>query len=238
MFKHRIPILLVVAALLAGCGTVSLTGSGNVVTQEEAITGFDRVDVSQGFQVDVSQGDTFRVVIRVDDNVAEHLDVSKKGNTLKIGLRSRRSYRLKNATLEAEVTMPTLVWLDLSGGSRVTITGFTSTEDFNADLSGGSHLGGDMEAGDANFDLSGGSHLTLSGSAQDLKLDASGGGQIDLGDFSVVDANVEMSGGGRATVNASGRLDVDASGGSHVTYVGSPTLGNIDTSGGSSVERE
>jgi hypothetical protein len=238
MFKHRIPILLVVAALLAGCGTVSITGSGNVVTQEEAITGFDRVDASQGFQVDVSKGDTFRVVIRVDDNVVEHLEVAKKGDTLRIGLKQNRSYRLKNVTLEAEVTMPALVRLDLSGGSHATLTGFASTEDFNADLSGGSHLRGDIEAGDANFDLSGGSHLTLGGSAQDLRLDASGGGQIDLGNFPVVDANVELSGGGRATVNPSGRLDVDASGGSHVTYVGNPTLGDIDTSGGASVERE
>ncbi len=72
----------------------------------------------------------------------------------------------------------------------------------------------------------------------DNVLPDSGGGQIDLGDFSVGDADVEMSGGGRATVNPSGRLDVDASGGSHVFYVGNPTLGNIDTSGGSSVERE
>ena len=134
--------------------------------------------------------------------------------------------------------MPTLVGLDLNSGSHATITGFTSAEDFGADLSGGSRLQGDIEAGNGDFDISGGSHLTLSGSAQDLKLDASAGGQIDLGDFSVVDADVEMSGGGRATVNVSGRLDVDASGGSHVTYVGNPTLGDIDTSGGASVERE
>lgn len=238
MFKLRMPVLLVVAALLAGCGAVSLTGSGNVVTQEQAITGFDKIGVSQGFQVEVRQGDTFSVIIRVDDNIVEHLEVARKGDTLKIGLKPNRSYRLKNTTLEAEVTMPTLVGLDLSGGSRATITGFTSTEDFDADLSGGSHVRGDVEAGNAKLDLSGGSHLTLSGSAQDLKLDASGGGQIDLGDFSVVDADVEMSGGGRATVNASGKLDANASGGSHVYYVGNPTLGDIDTSGGSSVERE
>jgi len=63
MFKLRMPELLavlvpfVVTALLAGCGAVSLTGSGNVVTEEKAITGFDRLDVSQGFQVDVRQGE-------------------------------------------------------------------------------------------------------------------------------------------------------------------------------------
>jgi hypothetical protein len=239
MIKSRsAAVLLLAVVLLAGCGQVSITGSGTMVTREETITGFDRVDVSHGFQVDVRQGDTFSVVIRVDDNVVEHLEVAKKGNTLRIGLKRNRSYTLKNTTLEAEVTMPELIGLELSGGSHATITGLTSTEDFKADLSGGSHLRGDIEAGEANFDLSGGSHLTLSGSAQDLKLDASGGGQIDLGGFSVVDADIELSGGARATVNPSGRLDVNASGGSHVYYIGNPTLGDIDTSGGSSVERE
>jgi hypothetical protein len=37
-------------------------------------------------------------------------------------------------------------------------------------------------------------------------------------------------------VNASGRLDVDASSGSKVYYLGDPTLGEIDTSSGSIVE--
>ena len=134
--------------------------------------------------------------------------------------------------------MPKLLALDLSSGSRATITGFKSAEDFDADLSSGSHLQGDIETGSANFDLSSGSHLTLSGSAQVVKIDASGGGQIDLADFSVVDAEVAMSGGGSATVNASGRLDVDASSGSHLYYVGNPTLGDIDTSSGASVERK
>jgi hypothetical protein len=209
-----------------------------VVTEEESFSDFDKVDTSHGFKVDVSQGDSFRVIIRADDNVMEHVDVSKKGDTLKIGLKGNRGYQLKNTTLEAEVIMPTLLGLKMSAGSHATITGFKSTEDFDADLSAGSQLRGDIEAGNGNFDLSGGSHVTLSGSAQDLKLDASAGGQIDLGDFSVVDADVNMSGGGRAKVNVSGRLDAKASSGSHVTYVGNPTLGDIDTSGGASVERE
>ena len=230
--------MLLAVALLAACANVSITGSGNVVTEEESFSDFDKVDASHGFKVDVSQGDTFRVVIRADDNLIEHVNVSKSGNTLKIGLKRNRSYKLENTTLEAEVTMPTLVGLDLSSGSHVTVTGFKSSDDFDADLSSGSHLRGDIEAGDVKFDLSSGSGMTLSGSAQDMMLDASSGGQIDLGDFSVVDADVGMSSGGRATVNVSGRLDADASSGSHVTYVGNPTLRDIDTSSGGSVERE
>lgn len=239
MFKARILIIVLLAAvLLAACANVSITGSGNVVTEEQPISDFDKVEASQGFKVDVSQGDTFRVVIRADDNLIEYVDVSKSGNTLRIGLKRNRSYKLENTTLEAQVTMPRLAALDLSSGSHVTVTGFQSTDDFDADLSSGSNLQGDIEAGDVNFDLSSGSGMTLSGSAQFMKLDASSGGQIDLSDFSVVDADVEMSSGGRATVNVSGRLDADASSGSHVTYVGNPTLGDIDASSGGSVERE
>ena len=52
------------------------------------------------------------------------------------------------------------------------------------------------------------------------------------------DANVEASGASEVTVNASGRLDADASGASDVYYLGSPILGRIDTSGASSVERK
>ena len=175
MYKLRMPILLIVTTLLASCGLVSpLTGSGNVVTQEEAITGFDKLDVSQGFQVDVRQGDTYSVVIRVDDNLVEHLQVVKEGSTLKIGLEQNRIYG--NATLQAEITLPELVGLDLSGGSRISVSG--SGEDISIDASGGS--GADLAsftAVNANVDANGGSQVTVNVSGT-LNVDASGGSQV------------------------------------------------------------
>ena len=71
-----------------------------------------------------------------------------------------------------------------------------------------------------------------------MTIDASGGSQIDLSAFYVKGANVEASGGSQVTVSASGRLDVDASGGSRVYYLGSPTLGKVEESGGSDVRRK
>jgi hypothetical protein len=216
MYNPKILVMIAAAALLAGCGLSTITGSGDVITQEEAITGFEKLDVSNGFQVDASQGDSFSVVIRIDDNLVERLQVVKEGNTLKIGLKPGLSYNILRATLEADVTMPELTGLDLSGGSHGTVTGFESTSALVLDLSGGSHA-------------------VLTGSAGDVTIDASGGSEADLSGFSVADASVESSGGSEVTVNASGRLDVDASGGSRVYYLGSPTLGTIEQSGGSTV---
>jgi hypothetical protein len=188
-----------------------------VVTQEEDITGFDRLEVSHGFQVDVSQGDTFSVVIRADDNLIEDVEVVKEGSTLKIGLEPGRSYGMLNATLEADITMPALT---------------------GAILAGGSHLGGEIQVGDVTFDLDGGSHVTLSGSAGNLTVDANGGSHAKLADLVVVDASVKANGGSHVTVNPSGRLDAKASGGSHVRYLGSPNLGTIDADVSSSIKPE
>jgi len=232
--KSLIPILAVI--LLIGCAQVTITGSGNVVTQEEAITGFDKVDISQSFSVDITQGDSFRVVIRVDDNLVEHLDVGKRGSTLKIGLKPNRAYTIVNATMEAEVTMPELVGLDLSGSSDANVSGFESSKSLVVDLSGNSDLLGDIQAGDTRFDVSGNSSVTVTGSAGDVTVDASGSSEVDLADFPASDGTVNASGASTVTVNLSGRLDADASGSSDIYYLGDPDLGEIDTSGSSSIQ--
>jgi hypothetical protein len=237
MPKYTMLVLFLMLALLVGCtppgGTI--TASGNVVTQEEAISGFDKVEVSHAFKVDISQGETFSVVVRLDDNLLQYLEVVKQGSTLKIGLMTDRASR--NSTREAKVTMPQLTGLDLRGASQVTITGFKSTSALNVDMSAASGLRGDIEAGDARLDISDASQVTLRGSAGDLTVDdASGASTVDLADFPVANANVKARDASEVTVNASGTLDVDAHGASHVYYAGSPTLGTINTSGESKVE--
>ena len=147
MFKVKMLVLFLLVALLVGCTPpgIPISGSGNVVTQEEDISAFDKLDVSEAFKVDIRQGETFSVVVRVDDNLVKYLQVIKEGNTLKIGLKPGISVRA--ATRQAEVTMPELAGLDLSGASRASITGFKSTKSLDVDVSGASQLRGDIEAG-------------------------------------------------------------------------------------------
>ena len=212
------------------------TGSGKIVTLEESFTGFNALDVSHAFDVEVKQGEDFSVIIRVDDNLVDELDVGVQDGVLRIGFKEGFLPNISNSSLEAEMTMPELVAVDLSGASRVSISGFSSNMPFAADVSGASVLRGDIESGDTMMDVSGDGSVDLSGSGADLRADASGASTIDLAEFQVNDATVEASGASNVTVNVSGTLNADASGGSKVTYFGDPTLGVIDSSGGSSVE--
>lgn len=230
-----VAIALVVLSVSCGLEDRIITGSGDIVSQEEDISGFDEVSASHNFDVNIKQGEDYEVTIRIDDNLLDDLEVVKRGDTLEIGF--KRNIVTRNVTMEANITMPALRGVDLSGASDATITGFDSNDEFNAGLSGASSLVGDLGAGNVRLDLSGASEVNLSGSGGDLVLDASGSSDVDLAEFPVEDADIDLSGSSTVVLYVNGTLDASASGSSDVEYLGEPTLGSIDTSGSSSVSR-
>ena len=248
--------VLLTAGLLAGCFGMEI-GSGNLNTQEFNFSNFTSVDVGHAFEVEVAQSDSYHVSVTADDNLLEHIKVSRKGETLKICLRTV-FVRPTFTTLKAEITMPELHKLGLSGASHGTIQGFSSTHDFVLDLSGASRLdvndmstgdirfdisgaskvSGDITAGDAGFDVSGASTVQLQGSADDTIIEASGASRVELDNFPVNNADIKLSGASRGTVNLDGRLNADLSGASKLSYIGEPTMGDIETSGGSTLSKK
>lgn len=249
-------VVLLISELLAGC-VGGVGGSGNLDTQEFNFSDFTLVDVGSAFEVEIIQSDSYSVSITADDNLFKYIQVSKKGETLKIGLKLVPSRPLFT-TLGAKITMPDIYGLELSGATRSMIQGFRSSHDFILDLSGASRLGisdmstgdirfdisgaskasGDITASDADFDLSGASTVQLQGSAKDIRVEASGASRLELDHFQVNNADVELSGASRGAVNLDGRLDADLSGASKLSYIGEPTMGDIYTSGGSTLSRK
>jgi hypothetical protein len=213
-----------------------VTGSGNVVSLEQDFSDFDRLVVSHAFRTTVTQGDSFDVVIRIDDNLQPYLRVEQDGDTLSIGLTDELGLGLLTATLEADITLPSLASLDASGGTHVTLAGFEEDAAVSLNASGASRLEGHLETPGLDLTVSGASGAELSGSAEQLHIDANGASRADMGAFAAVDADVVVNGASNATVNVSGTLNADASGASHVTYLGAPTLGAVNVSGGSSVD--
>jgi hypothetical protein len=244
MYRRPLWMILVAAlALMPGLAACdeddeasALRGSGNIVTEEMEFADFTAVEAANAFVVDITRSDSFNVTLRVDDNILDLLDVSKAGDTLRIRLKPRAS--LTNATLEASVTMPELDSLKLSGASKVRLSGFVSTDRIDVEASGASTLDGDLEAGSVDLEVSGASRVALEGSAGELSISGSGASTLDLGDFVIDKAEVDLSGASEATVNVGERIDpVDVSGASRLRYVGDPALGDVTTSGGGTVDK-
>jgi len=255
-------VLLVIVAVASVVGAVVvwwlLVGSANLVTEEMEFSDFTSVEAGNAFEVEITQSSSYRVDITADEYVEvsrtgedeyereltfDYIQVSKAGDTLKIGLKQGYDYRsvhpLRPLTLRAKITMPDLYGLDFSGATHGTVEGFSFSHEFNLSLSGASFLDiTDFSAGNVTIGLSGASNLNGEGEADNLLISASGASRLELSDFPVHNVNVVLSGASHATINLDGRLDANISGASHVRYIGDPTMGNIQTSGDSTVEKK
>ncbi|MFC1865830.1 head GIN domain-containing protein [Chloroflexota bacterium] len=255
-FLTLVAVILSVMLLLPGCYGL-ITGSGNLDTREFDYSDFNRLEVSSAFEVEIVQSASFAVSITTDDNIFEYIDIAKSGNTLNIRLKS--GYNFRYFTIEAVILMPDITHLKLSGATHGTVQDFSFSHDLAVELSGASSLimtniaagridfeisGASRVSGNitadaaADFDVSGASTVELSGSAKDLKADASGASHLELDDFPVSNADIELSGVSNGTVNTDGTLDADLSGASKLYYIGEPTMGNIDTSGASGISKK
>ncbi|MHB1132215.1 MAG: head GIN domain-containing protein [Chloroflexota bacterium] len=220
--------------IISAGGGPRVVGSGKVVAKDFPLADFSALEAANGFRVEVRRADGFAVRVSADDNILDYLRVEKQGDTLRLGLRNGN---YNNITLRAEVSLPQLRAVNLSGGSNAGLNGFKNEGDFLADLSGAARLDGELVAAKARCGLSGGSNVTLSGSANRLEIEASGGSKANFVSFAAKEVDARLSGGSEATVAVEGKLDVKADGGSNLYYTGNPTLGRQDLSGGSSVRR-
>lgn len=248
--------VLTAAVLFSGC---TVTGPGKVVTEEKEFAGFTYVDVEGTFEVEIVQSESFSITVSADENFFDYVTVTKIGETLRIYLNPRHTFTdftLQARILKAEITMPALYGLQLSGASKGTVTGFESPRNFSLDVSGASSLEIDnLIVGDVDFEISGASQVTgtmnasggsfrvsgasevkLEGSAKTITLVTSGASVVNLADFTLDSADIKLSGASEASLNVRGRLDAVLTAASRLYFHGNPTMGDISVSGASTIK--
>jgi hypothetical protein len=237
-------IIIVVVVVAAGIATAVLLGgwpgillgSGNLETKEYAFADFTAIEISSAFQFEIERSGSFSINITADDNAMDYVQVVKEGQSLKIWFQNAPGFR--RITLKASITLPQLRGLTVSGASRGTISGFSSSEDLDVAVSGASRVTGDITAGNAEFGISGASTIELEGIANDMVAEVSGASRFNLEHFAVDNADVNISGASTGTINLTGRLDANVSGASTLLYIGEPTMGDISVTGASTLRQK
>jgi len=243
-------------AVLAGCSEYNhVVGSKNMETRQFDYSGFTRIEISNSFNVDITKSDTYSISVTLNDNLFNELTVSKSGDTLYMHMNPY--LRLGSSTQRAEITLPELNSLKISGACQAVVTGFQSagTLDLEADGASGmqindlkatdtkitalgvSHVTGSLITDNADFQVTGVSNIKLTGSAAKMQLNVVGASHAALVDFIVGDASVTAEGASTVEIDAHGTLDVDVSGASTLRYSDNPKLGRVEVSGASTLSR-
>jgi hypothetical protein len=228
-------------------------------TRDYDIQGFDRIRINGAFEFNITRADTFKVSITSDR--LKVIEVSRDGDTLRIGI-TWYTYLWWFLTWwshpRASITLPELCELRITGASHGETGDFSTTHDFSAEMAGASGLRlGNINAGNVDFrlqgasnlefkkakgakaslDIQGASRVELSGTAYDAVIDIRGASQGKLENFTVHNAKVKVAGASSAVVKADGRLDIDAMGASNVSWAGNPTMGDVRSSGASTLHK-
>jgi hypothetical protein len=247
--------VLTLAVAAVGCFSIgSIVGRGPLETQTFDFHGFTRVQAATAFEVNIVRSDEFSVSVTTNENIFDYLALERTGDTLYVQLKAG-SYTL--ASLKATITIPDLFSVDVSGASSATVSGFSSSHALTlkasgassielADMqsgelelliSGASRITGSINSGNGSFNISGVSTLEISGSGGNLEVTGSSASSVILREFIAGNISVSYSGATSGSVNANGELDVLLSGASSLRYFGNPTLGDVNVSGGSSINQ-
>lgn len=223
MFKQSNRLALFAIALSAvfafsGCILLDISGergSGVAATEERLVDQFDIISISGAADGTIYCGqDEHVATVTIDDNLLDNITTEVEGTTLEIG--STESYST-SLGLDVEIKTATIKRFDCSGACDTKIVDYSGEK--------------------LVIDTSGACKIKVEGTVDHVDVSMSGAGSIDLVDLVAKTASIDLSGAGKASVNASESLDVDVSGVGSVVYVGDPKL-TKDISGMGSVRKK
>ncbi|MES2517692.1 MAG: head GIN domain-containing protein [Bacteroidota bacterium] len=209
--------------------------------KEFQLKGFDKLDMSSAFLIDVVQGSNYKVVVDAERSEdLEDLEVRINGGTLIAKYHnSKGGWKWNNSRKRVAFTivMPNLKQVDFSGATKSKISGFNDLEEVSLKFSGAANSEISLKADKVNLDCSGASSIKMNGNTSKMNFDVSGASSVNCYNFPARDIDADISGASSVKVNASKTLTVEASGASSLRYRGQPSV-KSDVSGASSVKSE
>ncbi len=220
----KMAVAISLTLMMLSCQMVShigpgVQGNGNVQSEERVLSDFNKIEVSNGIDLFLSQGDTEGLTVQADENLLKLIKTEVIGGTLRIftekSIRSAASRKVKLSFINLEA-------LTASSGSDVLSNTLLALDDLKVNASSGADINLELSAQHIVARSSSGSDIYLSGTTQSLEAEASSGSSVKAKELTAVNGSADASSGADVSINVSGTLHANASSGGDVTYYGSP----------------
>lgn len=201
--------VLLVAALLAGCGEVTLDepgdgpGGGEVASEERDVRGFTGVELATGGDLEISHTGTESLRVEAEAAVLPLLTSTVIDGTLVLGVADGETVRT-SVPIRYTLTVADLDMIAVTGSGGVTVP--------------------DLAAAELLVEVAGSGSVEAGGTADEQQVRLSGSGAFRGSELAGRSARVEVSGSGDVEVAAEDTLDVRVSGSGSVTYSGDPAV--------------
>jgi len=235
--KQKIPILALATIILFAISSCifmgpSIKGNGNVVDDVRKTKDFNKIEVSRGMNVYITQGETYKIVVKADENLLDAIETKIDGDVLII----RATENIRNATSKKVfVTVPNLEEIEASSGSNVYSETKLVFKDLKISGSSGSNVTLEINSETAESSASSGSNIKLKGNTKSFQGKASSGSNIKAEDLTSETCDTKASSGANIWITAKNSFSGDVSSGANIFLYGNPENKNIDKSSGGNV---
>lgn len=197
---------------------------------------FTKVHSGGSWEVILVEGNSEEIKIEAKGVSMDKVKTEIDGDVLSVGL-VKGNYN--NVDLKFYITYRDLEGVKCSGSGTMEVTSPVRTEEFYAGLSGSGDIRMDkLETEELTVSISGSADLKIrGGSVEEAEIKQSGSGDFLGENLAIGELKVSKSGSGDTHVGDLGNVSVSASGSGDIIYSGSPTLGDISTSGSSRIRK-
>ncbi len=199
----------------------SIRANGDVRSEPRSLPAFSSVALEGSGTLRVHEG-AQSVVITADSNVLPYIETGVSGSRLSIGLKPFTSV-WGNATLEYEVSVPSLDGIALTGSGDAAVDAFSGSS-FDARISGSGDLAATLDYSSVSLHISGSGDAALRGSVADAQVSISGSGSLSSKGLTASRAGIIVSGSGGVELRVVDSLDATLYGSGVVLYWGNPAV--------------
>jgi len=236
---RQIGICMGILALFTSCissqSFMPVKGSGMAVDKSFEVSDFQGIEVSGGFDVNLSQGSSESVTLSAQENLFEYIHVEVEQGILKIYTENNL---MPTKPLKARIMFKNIEKLHVSGGGDVVAENNLKVENLEIGMTGGGDLSAGIEATELDCNMSGGGDARLNGTASKLDVDMTGGGDLETSVHAEV-FSCRLSGGGNLTLRSdkeNSEVMLELSGGGDADAVLNARLLKCSLSGGGNAE--
>lgn len=223
--------------LCFGMYAQTVTGSGNIITKNYPVTGFNELDISVAADVIFTQSDNFDVKITTDDNLFDYIAVKIKDDELTICRKAGKS-ETKISIGEKDFTINKHNLGKIKPTQLVIKISAPDLEDINFISSGTFNFNNDFTGNELNMEVVSSGKITSSNSisVKKLEIELSGSGKIDLKKAKINELEIGLAGSGNVLLSGTfGEADIEIAGSGNAKVDGTINQAKADIAGSGSV---
>ena len=238
MFKKQsVLVAFVLLILSSACAQTPKKMVVDGAAEDRKLSGFTSINVTNAFDVYISQGTEGAVAVAAIDAAAtKNIKTHISGGVLYISFDQKGWGSWKNNKLKAYITIKNLEKLAVSGACNVSFVDPITSDRLLVSVSGASDIKGPVKVNSLKVGASGASNISLSGTATETDFNISGACSIKSLDLVTDNCAVVASGASSVKLTINQSLKANISGASDIRYKGTVNMFNSKTSGASSIK--